>query len=46
MPEGAWLLVDGEEPADARWAVALMLLFGAFAVWNGVAIAKLLRRVA
>jgi hypothetical protein len=45
VPEGAWLIVDGEQPADARWAIALMVLFGAFAVWNGVAIAKILRRV-
>jgi hypothetical protein len=45
VPEGAWLLVDGEQPADAKWAVALVALFAGFALWNGVAIARLVRRV-
>lgn len=45
VPKGAWLLVDGAAPADARWAVLLVALFASFAVWNGVATAKLLRRV-
>jgi hypothetical protein len=45
VPAGAWLLVDGEHPADARWAVALVLLFSGFALWNGAAIARILRRV-
>jgi hypothetical protein len=46
VPAGAWLLVDGESPGSARWAVALVVLFGAFALWNVVAMARLLRRVA
>jgi hypothetical protein len=45
VPAGAWLLVDGETPAHARWAVALVALFVGFAAWNAVAIAKLVRRV-
>lgn len=45
VPEGAWLLAEGERPANARWAVALVLLFGAFAGWNVVTLARLLRRV-
>ena len=43
VPEGAWLLAEGERPANARWAVALVLLFGMFAVWNLVTLGKLLR---
>jgi hypothetical protein len=45
IPAGAWLLVDGEQPANARWAVALVILFAGFAIWNAVAIAKLVKRV-
>lgn len=44
VPAGARVLVDGEAPSHARWAVALAALFLGFAVWNGVAIARLLRR--
>jgi hypothetical protein len=45
VPKGAWLLVDGASPSDARWAVLLAGLFAAFAAWNAFATAKLLRRV-
>lgn len=45
VPKGAWLLVDGAAPSDARWAVLLVTLFAAFAAWNAFATAKLLRRV-
>jgi hypothetical protein len=45
VPEGAWLLVDGEEPADARWSILLGAMFLGFAAWNGVVIARILRRV-
>lgn len=45
VPAGAWLLVDGEAPEQARWAVALVILFFGFAVWNAAAIARLVRRV-
>ncbi len=44
VPAGAWLLVDGEAPAHARWAVALVAIFTAFAAWNALAIARLVRR--
>jgi hypothetical protein len=43
--EGAWLLIDGEEPADARWSILLGAMFLGFAVWNAVAIARILRKV-
>lgn len=45
VPAKAWLLVDGEAPEGARWAVALIVLFLGFAVWNVLAIARLVRRV-
>ncbi len=45
VPKGAWLLVDGATPSDARWAVLLVLIFAGFAAWNAFATAKLLRRV-
>jgi hypothetical protein len=45
VPEGAWLMVDGEQPANSRWAVALVLLFASFAIWNAFAIAKLVKKV-
>ena len=44
-PAGAWLVVDGETPRNARWAVALLVLFAGFAVWNTLAIARIVRRV-
>jgi len=43
VPEGAWLLAEGERPETARWAVALVVLFSVFAAWNVVTAAKLLR---
>ena len=45
VPEGAWLLVDAETPGDARWAVALVLLFLGFAGWNSAAMARLMRKI-
>ncbi len=45
VPEGAWLVVEGERPSNARWAVALVLMFAAFSAWNLVTLVKLLRRV-
>jgi len=45
VPANAWLLVDGEAPEQARWAVALVALFLGFAMWNAAAIARLVRRV-
>jgi hypothetical protein len=45
VPRGAWLLVDGEPPSHARWAVALVILFLGFAIWNVAMLVKLARRV-
>jgi hypothetical protein len=45
VPHGAWLLVDGEQPAHARVSVALCALFLAFALWNAWTIGMLVRRV-
>ena len=45
VPSGAWLLVQGEAPEGARWAVLLELMFLGFAVWNVLVTAKLLKRV-
>jgi len=45
VPKGAWLLVDGAAPPDARWAVLLVGLFACFAAWNAFATAKLVRKV-
>ncbi len=45
VPANAWLLVDGEAPEQARWAVALVAMFLGFAMWNAAAIARLMRRV-
>jgi hypothetical protein len=45
VPDGAWLVVDGEDPTNERWAVLLAAIFLGFAAWNVVAIAKIVRRV-
>lgn len=45
VPENAWLLVEGDAPASARWAIALVVMFLGFAMWNLGVTAKLLRRV-
>ena len=45
VPGGSWLLVDGETPERARWAVALIVLFLGFAAWNAAAMARLVRKV-
>jgi len=45
IPANAWLLVDGESPGSARWALALAVIFAGFAVWSLMTIARLLRRV-
>jgi hypothetical protein len=45
VPKNAWLLVDGEDPADARWAILLSLMFLGFVGWNVAATARILRRV-
>jgi hypothetical protein len=45
VPSGAWLLIDGEEPANARWAILLSTMFLGFAAWNAVAVARIVRKV-
>jgi hypothetical protein len=45
VPKGSWLLVEGETPSGARWAVVLVAMFASFAVWNALITAKLLRKV-
>jgi hypothetical protein len=46
IPEGAWLLVDGSSPRASRWAVALGSLLLYFILWNGIGVARLVRKVA
>jgi len=45
IPAEARLLVDGESPEGARWALGLAGLFAMFAVWCLVTTARLVRRV-
>ncbi len=44
VPADAWLLVDGSSPRNARWAVALTLVFAGFAAWNLAGIARVLSK--
>ncbi|MGA3120235.1 MAG: hypothetical protein ABSF69_05640 [Polyangiaceae bacterium] len=41
----AFLLIDGEEPTQERWAVLLWAMFLGFAAWNAVVLARLARPV-
>ncbi len=45
VPEGAWLLVDGEAPSTSRWAVAVIVLFLGFAAFNVWGVLRVLRPV-
>lgn len=45
VPENAWLLVDGDTPASTRGSAALAALFLGFAMWNVLAMIRLVRRV-
>jgi len=45
IPDGAWLLVEGDAPTGARWAILLVAMFLGFAAWNLSVTAKLLRKV-
>lgn len=45
VPEASWLLVEGDAPTGARWAIMLVAMFLGFAVWNLGVTAKLLRKV-
>lgn len=45
VPNDAWVLIDGCSPRASRWAVALVLLFVGFSLWNVVGIIRVLARV-
>lgn len=45
IPAGAWLLIDGEAPAQARWTLLLAVMFLGCAAWNAIAIGRVVRRV-
>jgi hypothetical protein len=45
IPEPAWLLVDGEDPASARWVLVLVAAFVGFAAWNVAAAVRIVRKV-
>lgn len=45
LPSDAWILVDGATPAASRWTVALAALLVAFAAYNLLAIARIVRPV-
>ncbi len=45
MPPDAWVLIDGELPADARWTLGAFALFLAFAFFSVAALFHLVRRV-
>ena len=45
VPDASWLLVEGDAPMGARWAIMLVAMFLGFAVWNLSITAKMLRKV-
>ncbi len=45
VPKGAWLLVDGEDPDDLRWAILVAVMFLGFAGWNTLSIARIVRKI-
>lgn len=45
MSDNAWLLIDGEAPSTTRWALGLLTLFVAFAIFNIYGLVRLLRPV-
>jgi hypothetical protein len=45
VPAGAWLVIDGEAPDKARWTILLAAMFLGCAVWNLIAITRIVRRV-
>lgn len=45
LPSDAWLIVDGDNPVHARWALLLVGVFLACATWNTIAIARIVRRI-
>jgi hypothetical protein len=45
-PSAAVLVIDGEEPSNARWALFVVLACVGFALWNAFTAFRLLKRVA
>jgi hypothetical protein len=45
LPEGAWLLIDGESPESTGWALALVAMLLGFAGFNVWGLVRLLRPV-
>ena len=45
VPAGAWLVIDGEAPDKARWTLLLAAMFLGCAVWNLIAISRIVRKV-
>ncbi len=45
VPDGAYLLVDGQAPENARAFAMLWLMFVGFAMWNIATIVRLVRKV-
>lgn len=45
VPPDAWIVIDGSSPRASRWALMLVVLFGAFALWNAIGVVRLLARV-
>jgi hypothetical protein len=45
IPSDAWLLIDGEAPRTTRWALGLVALFAAFALFNVYGLVRLLRPI-
>lgn len=45
IPEGAWLLIDGEAPATTRWVLGVIALFISFAAFSLYGLARLLKPV-
>jgi len=45
VPKDAWIIVDGSSPRASRWALMLVVLFGAFSLWNVIGVVRLLARV-
>jgi hypothetical protein len=46
LPSDAWLLIDGEAPANTRWTLGLGALLVGFAAFNLIGLRRLLRPAA
>jgi hypothetical protein len=45
IPEGAWLLIDGEAPPTTRWVLGVIVLFISFAAFSLYGLGRLLKPV-